>query len=142
MTPEFWKAIREAAKGWYILENGKVRPAKDVLEAGEHLSDMQTRRVDETFVGDVRVSTVFLGLDQNYFRRKEGPPILFETLIEGGKHSDRIWRYAALAQAKKAHWEIVDALRNDEEPFPSVGEEVWVWRMLAEMFGVDDEEFL
>jgi hypothetical protein len=137
-TPDWWKVMRDASKGWYVLDKGRARPANDVLEAARALGDIESRTVDRTEIdNEVHVSTVFLCLDQNH--SNEGPPILFETMIFGGRHNCRHWRFSALAEAKKAHWEIVDALRIGEEPNPSVGKENWVWRALEEMFNRDEE---
>ena len=136
MTLEWWEKMREYAKGWYVLENGKIRPAKDLIEASAQLSDITTRRVDFTELENCTVSTVFLGLDHNLSGK--GTPILFETLIQGGEYDGCQWRYAAMGQAKKAHREIVDALQAGEEPCPTVGEEVWIWKMLEEMFEEDN----
>lgn len=51
--------------------------------------------------GDIIVSTVFLSLDHG------GPfdtvPILFETMIFGGKHDSRQWRYSTYEEAEKGH---------------------------------------
>ena len=49
---------------------------------------------------DVRVSTVFLGMNHNY---GDGPPLLFETMIFGGEHDDKQWRYTTEAQALEGH---------------------------------------
>ncbi len=56
--------------------------------------------VDE-FASGARVSTVLLGLDHNF--GPAGPPILFETMIFGGKHNDYQERYATLAEAEEGH---------------------------------------
>jgi hypothetical protein len=122
---------------WYILENGKARPAT-LQEAVKQLADIDSRRIDSTTISDdCVVSTVFLTLDHNL--SDEGPPILFETLVFGGPHDGTMWRSSALGQAKKIHWEIVDSLRTGQTPNPSLGEEIWVWQMLREMFGEEQE---
>jgi hypothetical protein len=127
MTPQKWFEKHL----WYVLDRGKIRPVKDVYEACEFLGDIEKRRVDLTEINDdCSVSTVFLCLDHNH---RLGLPILFETLIQGGPHDGRTWRYSAYQQAKKAHWEIVDALRAGEDPLPSVGEESLIWKMIQDM---------
>ena len=50
--------------------------------------------------GDVRVSTVFLGIDHSFGL---GPPLLWETMIFGGAHDDYCERYASYAEAVKGH---------------------------------------
>jgi hypothetical protein len=51
--------------------------------------------------GDVRVSTVFLGLDHNF--KNHGPPILFETMAFIGDASAGYERYATWAEAEEGH---------------------------------------
>jgi hypothetical protein len=69
-------------------------------------------RVAETEVGDVVISTVFLGLDQRKTRR--GPPLLFETMILGGSLSHFQNRCATWENAEKMHAEAVALVRADQ----------------------------
>jgi hypothetical protein len=50
---------------------------------------------------DVRVSTVFLGLDHNHFG--VGAPLLFETMVFGGEHDGDAWRCSTWEEAEKQH---------------------------------------
>ncbi len=59
-----------------------------------------THRVAHDEQGGVRVSTVFLGFNHNH---GDGPPLLFETMIFGGEHSDEQWRYTTEEQALEGH---------------------------------------
>jgi hypothetical protein len=62
----------------YILDNeGKPKRCDDLL-AWARWYDHANRRVKETYVGDLCVSTVFLGLDHRWC---EGPPVLWETIV-------------------------------------------------------------
>lgn len=56
--------------------------------------------------GRVRISTVFLGLDHSfgYVRAK---PVLFESMIFGGKHDQYQNRYYSLAEALRHHRQLV-----------------------------------
>ncbi|MEO9497665.1 MAG: hypothetical protein ABJG42_24540 [Vibrio splendidus] len=56
----------------------------------------------------VVISTVFLGLDHNPFG---GKPILFETMIFGGKHDDYQERYCTWDEAAQRHQSIVQEIR-------------------------------
>ena len=58
---------------------------------------------DDTF-GNVRVSTVFLGLDHSH---GHGEPVLFETMVFGGKHDELMARYSTHTEALNGHREIV-----------------------------------
>ena len=57
---------------------------------------------------DVEVSTVFLGLDHAF---GSGPPMLFETMVFGGKYSDEQWRYSTWDEALEGHWKAVAMVR-------------------------------
>src|SRR5678816_2897059 len=59
------------------------------------------RIVAHTQVGEVKVSTVFLGLDHSF--SSEGPPILFETMIFGGPLDGYQRRSATWAEAETEH---------------------------------------
>jgi hypothetical protein len=49
---------------------------------------------------DVRVLTIFLGLDYQF---GDGPPLLFETMIFGGEHNEDQWRYSTWDEAEAGH---------------------------------------
>jgi len=53
----------------------------------------------------VRISTVFLGLDHNF--SGTGPPLLYETMIFGGKYDQHQQRYATKAEALAGHKKCV-----------------------------------
>lgn len=69
------------------------------------MPDLSNNRVDYTEVGELRVSTVFLGLDHNFTGK--GPPILFETMVFGGTLEEMGQRYHTEEEALKGHLEIV-----------------------------------
>lgn len=92
--------------GHYILENGEVYPV-DLMDWAKWIeddTDFSKRRIDQTYIGDSEVSTVFLGLDHNW---SGGAPILFETLVFGGKLDGEMNRYSSLEDAKAGHLEMV-----------------------------------
>jgi hypothetical protein len=66
-------------------------------------------RVAETFIGDIHVSTVFLGLDEQFGK---GPPILFETMIFGGRLDEFQNRCSTWEQAEAMHSEAVQLVRT------------------------------
>lgn len=92
----------------YILNGHSPVHEPDILKWAawfERASKDGTRVVKKTKVGDVEVSTVFLGLDHRFGR--VGPPILFETMIFGGKADEDCWRYETWEQAAAGHDEAV-----------------------------------
>jgi hypothetical protein len=98
----------------YVLDDEK-RPVacNDLQRWGEMMEDMSKRRVAGTEVTDeVRVSTVFLGLDHRFMG--DGPPLLFETMIFGGPEpiDQATWRYASWDDAQTGHAAAVRIART------------------------------
>jgi len=86
-----------------------------ILEGQEPVQcDLQTwaeadRLVCRTTVGDLDVSTVFLGV---------GPPAIFETMVFDGRHGEiehEAQRYATWDDALAGHVAIVYRLTTDAE---------------------------
>lgn len=80
-----------------ILCNDLIKWAKWVARASRHVAKTQVSE-------DIKVSTVFLGLDHNF---GEGDPILFETVVFGGKLDQEMQRYSTWQEAEKGHREWV-----------------------------------
>ena len=59
------------------------------------------RQVARSEVGEVKVSTVFLALDHGW--EAGAAPVVFETMIFGGAHSDDQWRCSTWAEAEAQH---------------------------------------
>jgi len=88
----------------YVLdENGNPVAEPDLLKWAAWF-DGAVRRVASDDVGDASVSTVFLGLDHDF---GGGPPILWETMIFGGKHDGYQERYASRENAMTGHLKAV-----------------------------------
>ena len=69
-------------------------------------------RVGETEVGDRRVSTVWLGLDHNYWG--DGPPLIFESMAFGeGWDDEKVRRYSTWEQAEAGHAAMVAELEAE-----------------------------
>jgi hypothetical protein len=106
---------------YYILR-GHTPVACDLMTWAQWFERNPAERiVARTRVGDVTVSTVFLGVNYNYL--DIGPPILFETMIFREDHAvstetmlpghfyDRQERYPTWDLAIKGHEAIVKELR-------------------------------
>lgn len=83
----------------YMLDNRKAVPC-DLHTWGAMMNEIGARRVAETIIGDIRVSTVFLGLDHSF---GGGPPLLFESMAFGLPGDDE-W------QERCTTWEEADAM--------------------------------
>jgi len=88
----------------YILKGHEAVPADLMTWAKWY--ETGNRRVADDSVGDIRVSTVFLGLNHNY---GEGPPTLYETMVFGGPH-DQEWeeRYCTWDEAVAGHAAMIE----------------------------------
>lgn len=81
----------------------------DYREAVRLLEDVDYRRVAWDAVGDLEVSTVWLGLDHSFGL---GPPLIFETMIfEAGPLNTECRRYGSEAAALAGHREVLEVCR-------------------------------
>ena len=85
----------------YILDGKIAVECDDILKWGAWF-EKADRHVAQTNKNDVRVSTVFLGIDHSC---GDGPPLLFETMIFGGKHDEYQQRYTTWPEAAIGHVE-------------------------------------
>lgn len=88
---------------FYILD-GKT-PVPVGLEDWGRWMETAEHHVADLRDGDIRVSTVFLGLDLNFFG--SGPPILFETMVFGGPLDGEQDRCSTWDQAEAMHKDMV-----------------------------------
>ena len=87
---------------WYILdENNKPVRSASVIEAAEWLDKNPERKaVKQENIGDIFISTVFLGLDHAW---DSDIPVLWETMIFGGEHDQYQERYTSYEDALEGH---------------------------------------
>lgn len=96
----------------YILdENNIPKPISDVEEWGMWM-EKHSRIVRRTDYNEVTISTVFLGLDHNF--SGDGAPVLFETMVFGGKLDEAQERYASWEGAVRGHDEWVRKVATAE----------------------------
>jgi len=91
---------------WYTLDDNSQPVKISISDLQRYEEAKKKHTIQAKNVGDCEmVSTTFLGLDHCL----DGVgPILFETMIFGGIHSDDQWRYATWEGAKKGHQEAVN----------------------------------
>jgi hypothetical protein len=100
--------------GKYKLLNGVPVETNDTTEWAEWMCKAdKDRRVKLSEVGDMTISTVFLGLDHNF--SGAGEPLLYETLVFGGPLDGEMIRTATRKQAKQAHAEMIRRAMNVED---------------------------
>ena len=84
---------------YYILKGKKAVPVVDFMTWARWFKEAD-RTVAKSSKGDMRVSTVFLGLDHQW---GNGSPLLFETMIFGGEHDQYQERCATWEEAEAMH---------------------------------------
>lgn len=86
---------------YYKLDENKQTVPCDLAEWSNMVEDPEGRHVDWIEIDGHNISTVFLGLDYNYFGDR---PLIFETMIFG-KDGDAIYmtRASTWDEAKEQH---------------------------------------
>lgn len=93
----------------FILEGKTPVPAGDLISWGRWF-ETADRHVAQTEIGEVRISTVFLGLDHSF---GSGEPLLFETMIFGGPRDGYQERCSTWEQAEAEHAKAVGLVTID-----------------------------
>ncbi len=83
----------------YKLEGKEVIEVEDLMEWAKWFENAD-RHVARDESHNVKVSTVFLGLDHSF---GSGPPLLFETMVFGGKLDEEVDRYSTWQEAEVGH---------------------------------------
>ncbi|ELZ4498603.1 TPA: hypothetical protein N2C23_002499 [Pseudomonas aeruginosa] len=106
----------------YKLDGRRAVPCESIAEWGAWFS-VADRRVVETWVDDVRISTVFLGLDHNH--GLSGDPLLFETMVfvDGVTHQMR--RYFIWEEAEAGHAEMTELIRAEMQEAQVRAAQAW-----------------
>jgi hypothetical protein len=105
-------------KKYKLDENGLPMLCEDLLEWASWFENDKNRRVAKTEIDDVLISTIFLGLDHNFSPVADPltyQPVLWETMIFGGKHDKYQRRYASRLEAELGHAEACDLARQGIE---------------------------
>lgn len=93
---------------YWLGSDGEPVGTDDVLEWSKKFChrDKQVARED---LGDVLLSTVFLGVDHAF---GDGPPVLWETMIFGGPRDQDQQRYTSREDALAGHAEWLKELKG------------------------------
>ena len=94
----------------YILKDGVPVLEPDLLTWAKFFEGDDNWRVAITEIGDVKVSTVFLGVGHSF---GGGAPVLFETMIFGGEHDEYQKRYHTLEEAMIGHEKAVSLAKGE-----------------------------
>jgi hypothetical protein len=96
----------------YVLRGRAVHPVDKIITWAREF-ETSDRCVAKTQLGDVSVSTAFLGVDHAF---GAGPPLLFETMIFGGEYDEWMDRYSSYDDAEAGHNKVVENLKAGREP--------------------------
>lgn len=91
----------------YILD-GKTPVIENDLTAWGRWMQANNRIVRQEKIGDVLVSTVFLGMDHAF---GESSPLLFETMVFGGPLDQECDRCGTWDWAEKMHETMMERVR-------------------------------
>jgi hypothetical protein len=106
--------------GYYMLDKkGEVIPCNDLeqwgrfmqIGAGDPKKCPRVLRVNNLIIKGERimVSTVFLAQDCGSTNQT---PILWETMVFGGEHDQKMFRYAAKEEALKGHKKMINFVKK------------------------------
>lgn len=107
----------------YKLDGKFAVRCNDLFEWGEWMEDFSNTRVALDTIEGITVSTVFLGLDHNFF--EHGDPHLFETMVftEDGVSREQ-FRYFTWEEAETGHKEMVKFVQAEVADANFVGADV------------------
>lgn len=100
----------DPSNGRYILNGHTPVPMPDLLVWATWL-EKADRKVKQETINGYFISTVFMGLDHDFFGSEPSTPVLFETMVFGGKNEIQE-RYCTWEQAERGHEEIVRRVRR------------------------------
>lgn len=115
-------------KGKYILDGHTPVECDDLFKWGEWFQNTD-RTVKKDWIRTeksvpIQVSTVFLGIDHSWTGK--GPPVVFETMVFGGRADQYCVRYSSWDEAIHGHIEVIKHVMRAEiasspllEPSPS-----------------------
>lgn len=98
---------------WILNDQGEPEPCDDLMRWAVWFEQASMVRIiarDHLSGGRVMISTVFLGLNQNFHR--DGPPLIFETMIFGGWCEGWQTRASTRAGALRCHAEALARARR------------------------------
>lgn len=98
----------------YILVDEEPVACDDLIEWSKWYERNPNRHIALTNLENgTKVSTVFLALDHNF--TGIGKPVLWETMIFGGKYDEYQWRYTSKEEAFIGHFVAVRVAKGEVE---------------------------
>lgn len=102
---------------FYILDDAKnVVKVNSLLESMRWQKKQKSFHVADTTIKNIRVSTVFLGIDTALLTPKaKNAPAVFETMVFKENNENETYRYATWEDAEKGHHKIVNKIKKENE---------------------------
>ena len=97
---------------FYKLWKGLPVPVDDVIEWAKWFKTADRVVAQENISEDIMVSTVFLGCDESFGLNPR--PLIFETLVFGGKCGGMMDRYSTWGQAERGHAKMVEKVKRQK----------------------------
>jgi len=98
-------------EGYVLDKEGNPVKEPDMIKAT--LQNATTNKhIGKDDIEGVSISTVFLGFDHSF---GGGEPLLFETMIFGGKHDEYQERYSTREEAIKGHKKAVKLVKKAQK---------------------------
>jgi hypothetical protein len=101
----------------YILDGKEIKEVATIQEWAEKFDRSNTKVAHDT-IGEIGstidVSTVFLGIDHSFSAIRDNgdhKPVLFETMVFGGKHDQYQERYCTWDEAVAGHKRVVEMVK-------------------------------
>jgi hypothetical protein len=104
---------RYTLKGHEPVRCNDLRSWKAWMESPQRI--IQETALEDESHSSVRVCTAFLGIDVSF---GVGEPILFETMVLGGKWDRELFRYCTWEAAYESHAAIVQCLKDGDTDKP------------------------
>jgi len=104
--------------GYYILDGHEPVMVSPEEWRNWRVKNDEQRTVAKDQIGEVCVSTVFLGIDDSF---GSGPPILFESMVFGGRYDEDMDRYETWEEAEAGHRAMVEKVKADTPPGDGCG---------------------
>jgi hypothetical protein len=109
------EAKLDELRSYLYANHESVRGYAEAYRNGERILESPERMVEQTSVNQYWISTVFLGLNHNYYL--EGPPPWFETIVFEEKKGKRerssrfVRHYTTWAEVEAGHRSMVEIIR-------------------------------
>ena len=97
--------------GYWVLDSDKNLIQVDSVEEWARFFESGDRIMKQETIGESQVSTVFLGIDHRF---GSDPPLLFETMVFGGKCDGHQERCSTWKQAEEMHERVCGIVRDTD----------------------------